>query len=165
MNEDKPVAKGEPKALRPLQEKVGTHPLAATTGAVGGAVVGAVVGIAAGPLGSLAGAVGGAVLGGMLGASSGSGPVIDTVAEEKWWRENHAARPYLVEDMSYEDYEPAYQYGIHRYVQSNRPREWAEVEDEMATGWDEVKGRSRLTWEQAKEAVRDAWDRLRQPHS
>ena len=163
MNEDKPAAKGEPKALRPVQEKVGTHPLAATTGAIGGALAGAVVGIAAGPLGSLAGAVGGAVLGGMLGSSSGSGPMIDMAAEAAWWRDNHAGRPYIAEGMSYADYEPAYQYGIHRYLQQDRARAWSEVESEMASGWDEAKGTSRLTWEQAKEAVRDAWERLSRP--
>src|SRR5262245_45693256 len=133
--EDKPVARKEPP-VTPVEEKVGTHTLGATTGAIGGAVAGAIVGIAAGPLGSLAGAVGGAVAGGVLGASTGSGPVIDLVAEERWWRENYASRPYIAEGMAWEDYEPAYQYGMRRYVQSDHPREWAEVESEMGGGWD-----------------------------
>jgi len=165
MNEDKPASKGEPRPLRPVTEKVGTHPLAGTAGAIGGAVAGTVVGIAAGPLGSLVGAVGGAVLGGALGASSGSGPMIDLVAEEAWWREHHVERPGLAEGMTYEDYEPAYRYGIQRYVHSGGAREWQDVETEMASGWDEAKGTSRLTWDQARSAVHDAWDRLRQPRA
>jgi hypothetical protein len=163
MNEDRPAAKDEPKSVRPVEEKVGTHPLAGTAGAVGGAVAGAVAGIAAGPLGSLVGAVGGAVAGATLGASSGSGPVIDLAAEEQWWRENHAGRPYVAPGMAWEDYEPAYRYGMRRYVQSDRPREWSEVESDMARGWDDAKGTSRLTWAQAQDAVRAAWDRMREP--
>jgi hypothetical protein len=143
-----------------LEERIGTHPLASTAGAAGGAVAGAIIGIAAGPLGSLAGAVGGAVLGGMLGSSTGSGPVLDTSEDEAYWREHYASRPYVASGATYDDYEPAYLYGIHRYMQSDRPREWSEVEPEMQAGWDDARAGSRLNWEQAREAVRDAWVRM-----
>jgi len=151
----------DPHRFDTIEEKVGTHPIAGVAGALGGAVAGAVVGMAAGPVGSLVGAVGGAVLGGVLGVSGGSGPLIDTSAEETFWRENYAGRPYVPAGASWEDYEPAYQYGVRHYVQSDRPREWSEVQMHLAGGWEEARGTSRLGWEQAKDAVQDAWDRMR----
>lgn len=169
MNEDKPAARGErrDKVADEAEEKLGTHPLGSTAGAVGGAVAGAVTGLAAGPVGSVAGAVGGAVLGAGLGASStgGTAPVVDTSPHEAWWREHYASRPYVPAGAAYDDYEPAYRYGIERYMQTDRPREWNEVEDEMADGWPAAKGRSRLGWEEAKHAVRDAWERMREPQA
>jgi hypothetical protein len=163
MNEDKPAAKEAPRSPLPVEEKIGTHPLGATTGAIGGAIAGAVAGLAAGPVGSLVGLVGGAVLGGALGASSDTGPVIDIAAQEKYWCENFESRPYVPDGASFDDYGPAYRYGIQRYVRSDRPREWGEVEPEMAAGWASAKGESRLSWDEAAPAVRDAWERLRQP--
>ncbi|HEX6703511.1 MAG TPA: hypothetical protein VF169_02020 [Albitalea sp.] len=160
MKEDKPVAEGEPK---PVVEKVGTHGLGMAAGAVGGAVAGAVGGLAAGPVGSLAGAVGGAVLGATLGGSTGEGPVTDLSAEEAWWRENYAGRDYVSEGAPFSAYESAYRYGMRAYIRSDRPREWDEVEAELAAGWDEAREGSDLAWDEARPAVRDAWNRLRTP--
>jgi hypothetical protein len=167
MNEDKPVAKGDPKerarekVKQTIEENIGTHPLGATVGAIGGAVAGAIGGMAAGPVGSLAGAVGGAVLGGALGASSGNlAPDVDTAAHDAYWRENYASRPYVAAGTAFDDYEPAYRYGSASYLRAGRPRPWAEVETELAGGWDSARGNSRFGWQEAKHAVRDAWERL-----
>ena len=169
MNEDKsdnterPAARGEPRSEPPesVEKKVGTHPLGTATGAVGGAVIGAVAGMAAGPVGSLVGAVGGAVSGGVLGGSTGSGPVVDISAQESYWREHYASRPYVASGAPYEDYAPAYRYGARTYAQLPASRQWEEVESDMAAGWESARETSRLGWTDAMPAVRDAWNRMR----
>jgi len=165
MNEDKPTAKGTPddKVTGTAKEKLGTHSLGATVGAVGGAVAGAIGGTAAGPLGSLAGAVGGAVLGGAAAAATGTTAALDTGEHDAYWSDNYTSRPYVPAGADYGDYEPAYHYGTQAYLQSDRPRAWDEVEADLRSGWESAKGSSRLAWEQARLAVRDAWERMRAP--
>jgi hypothetical protein len=165
MKDDKPTAKGTPddKVTDTAKEKVGTHSLGATVGAVGGAVAGAIGGLAAGPVGSLAGAVGGAVLGGAAAAATGITQPQDTSEHEAYWRANYAGRKYVPAGADFSDYEPAYRYGTQAYVQSDRPRTWDEVEADLRSGWESAKGSSPLGWEQAHPAVRDAWERMHNP--
>jgi hypothetical protein len=60
---------------------------------------------------------------------------------------------------SYDDYGPAYGYGVSEY--SRYPgRTFDEVESELATGWYAGRGNSTLEWERAKGATRDAWQRV-----
>jgi len=60
--------------------------------------------------------------------------------------------------FEYEDYQPAYRYGMQargRYA----GRRWDDdVERELQQGWDGARTGSRLTWEKARDAVRDAFD-------
>jgi len=159
----KPAAREEPtpKVDESVTERLGSHPLGTPVGAAAGAVAGALAGLAAGPVGSLAGAVGGAILGGAIGASTGGAPEIDITGHEDYWREHYAARAYVPAGADYEDYAPAYRYGIRRYLGTDRPLEWHEVEAELRAGWESSKGRSRLGWDEAEHAVRDAWERMR----
>jgi hypothetical protein len=83
---------------------------------------------------------------------------IDPATERDYWRTNHSSRPYAA-GSSYEDYAPAYDYGVSSYSR-HQGRDWDDVEDDLGRGWDRAKGSSSLTWEKAKSAVRDAWDRL-----
>jgi hypothetical protein len=167
MEQDKPVAKGEnPVAIEDgAIEQFAIHSLGATAGAIGGAVLGAICGIAAGPVGSLAGAAAGAVLGGAAGASTGmlgSGPEAASEREhDAYWRDNYAARPYVPGGARYEDYEPAYRYGMQSYLRLRDPRGWDEIEPELGAGWPAARERSGLAWEDARHAVRDAWERMR----
>ncbi len=162
MNEDKPVARGDITERYPtFVEKVGPHPLGTAAGVIGGAAAGALIGIAAGPVGSLVGAVGGGLLGGALGASVSVGPQIDMTKHDRYWLEHFATRPYVPAGADYADFGPAYRHGTREYLSAATPRDWSEVESDLAQGWEAAKGSSRLTWDDAKPAVRDAWDRLR----
>ena len=122
-------------------------------GVAGGAAAGAAVGGMTGPVGAVVGAVAGAIMGAMAGES-----VADPVVEDKYWRDNYASRPY-VNGGSYDDYGPAYSYGVNSYGKY-KGRPFNEVESELARDWQNARGRSSLEWDRAKLASRDAWDRL-----
>ncbi|MES2946359.1 MAG: hypothetical protein V4772_26115 [Pseudomonadota bacterium] len=81
----------------------------------------------------------------------------DPVAEDSYWRDNYSSRPY-VNGGSYDDYGPAYQYGIN--ARTRYPgRSFEEVENDLARDWSGSRGKSSLQWEHAKHASRDAWHR------
>ena len=85
---------------------------------------------------------------------------IDPAAEEAYWRENSSNRPYVTGGATFNEYRPAYSYGVdaHRRFEG---RSFEQVEPELMREWDRVKGMSSLTWENAKHAVRDSWQRVR----
>jgi hypothetical protein len=84
---------------------------------------------------------------------------IDPDAEEAYWRENYARRPYVAHGATFNEYRPAYRYGVdaHRRFEG---RSFAEMAPELMRDWDRVKGISSLTWENAQHAARDAWQRV-----
>lgn len=136
---------------------------AASTGAVvggalggvaGGAAAGAAVGGMTGPVGALVGAAVGAVAGMVAGKSMAN---VDPAAEDAYWRDNYASRPY-VNGGTYDDYGPAYQYGVN--ARTKYPdRSFEDVETDLGRDWTNARGRSSLQWENAKHASRDAWQR------
>lgn len=138
-------------------------PAAGTTGAVvggalggvaGGAAAGAAVGGMTGPVGALVGAAVGAVAGMVAGKSMAN---VDPAAEDAYWRDNYASRPY-VNGGTYDDYGPAYQYGVN--ARTKYPdRSFEDVETDLGRDWTNARGRSSLQWENAKHASRDAWQR------
>ena len=83
----------------------------------------------------------------------------DTASEDTYWRDNYRGRPYVGSDDSYEDFGPAYAYGLDSFSRHDG-RRFDEVESDLSQDWEQFKGKSNLTWERAKSAVRDAWDRL-----
>ena len=83
----------------------------------------------------------------------------DTAREDVYWHANFRNRPYVAADEVYDDYGPAYAYGIVSFGRF-QGRPYDDVESELSRDWEIFKGKSRLTWERAKSAVRDAWDRL-----
>ena len=87
---------------------------------------------------------------------------IDVSEHLRGWRERFEQRPYA-QGRRYDDYEAAYRYGTLAYIQSDRPREWSEVENELHGGWAQGRGDSRMEWQDAEPAVRDAWERLYDP--
>lgn len=143
----------------PITGTPGAHPVGVGVGAAtGGAIAGAAIGAAAGPIGTAAGVVAGAVIGGLGGKAVAE--KIDPTIEDAYWNEQYTSRPYYTQGMTYDDYRPAYHYGIDarsRYA----GREFKEIEPELGTGWNKVKATSRLEWEKAKFAARDAWERIR----
>lgn len=124
-------------------------------GVAGGAAAGAAVGGMTGPVGAVVGAAVGAVAGALAGRSMAK---VDPDAEDLYWRDNYAARPYAT-GASYDDYGPAYMYGANAYSR-NPGRSFDEVEPDLSRDWDATRGRSSLTWDNAKHASRDAWHRL-----
>lgn len=143
-----------------------SHPVATGVGAAvggvaggvaGGAAAGAAVGGMTGPVGAAVGAVVGAVAGALAGKAVGKS--VDPVAEDTYWRDNYSSRPYVASGKSYDDYGPAYQYGVNAYSRSP-DRSFDEVEPDLNREWNTARGKSSLEWEHAKHATRDAWQRL-----
>jgi hypothetical protein len=150
-------SKGSPNR-DPISGAPGAHPIGTGLGAAaGGIAAGAAVGSVAGPVGTAVGAAVGAVVGGLAG--KGIAEQIDPTIEEAYWRENYTARPYVGDKESFDDYGPAYMYGVDNYARYEG-REFEEVEPELARDWQRAKGRSSLTWDRAQHATRDSWQRL-----
>jgi hypothetical protein len=144
----------------PITGEPGAHPVGTGLGtAAGGAAAGAAGGAAAGPVGAVVGAVAGGIVGGLAGKSIAES--IDPTAEDAYWRDNYANRPYHDAATPYEEVAPAYRHGWEsraRYAD----RSFDEVEPDLRRDWDSAKSKSRLTWDRAKHATRDAWDRIEQ---
>ena len=141
---------------------LGSHPIgtgvgAAAGGIAGAAAAGAVAGTAVGPVGTIVGAVAGAVIGGLAG--KGVAAAIDPVAEDAYWRDNYSSRPYVGSGESYDDYGPAYRYGVDGYGRY-KGRTFDDVESELSRDWQRARGSSKLTWDNAKHATRDSWQRV-----
>lgn len=142
----------------PITGEPGAHPVGTGVGAaLGGLVAGAATGTVAGPVGTLVGAAIGAVAGGLAG--KGVAESIDPTREDAYWRENFAKRPYVQSGASYEDYGPAYSYGVAAYGQHAGHR-FDDVEPELARNWNATRGKSSLEWSSARHAASDAWQRL-----
>lgn len=142
----------------PITGAPGSHPVGTGVGAVvGGMAAGAATGTVAGPVGTVIGAAVGAVVGGLAG--KGIAESIDPTAEDAYWRENYRSRPYADSAASYDDYGPAYAYGVDAYPRL-KGRTFDEVEPELSRDWNRAKGTSSLEWNRAKHATRDAWTRL-----
>ena len=142
----------------PLSGEPGAHPVGTGVGAVlGGLATGAATGTVAGPIGTAVGAAVGAVLGGLAGKGVAEG--IDPTAEDAYWRENYNKRPYVESGARYDDYGPAYAYGLSAY--SRYPgRSFDELDPELSRDWDNARGSSSLGWDRARGASRDAWQRV-----
>src|SRR6187399_496629 len=110
----------------PLTGAPGAHPVGTAAGAVaGGIATGAAVGTVAGP-----------VVGGLAG--KGIAEQIDPTVEDAYWRDNYSSRPY-VSGGSYDDYGPAYSYGVNSYSKY-AGRKFDEVESDLSRDWNSVRG-------------------------
>lgn len=165
MSELKTPNPSDPANRDPITKARGAHPVGVGVGAaVGGAAAGvataaatgAAVGTAAGPVGTVVGAAVGAVVGGLAGKAVAEH--YDPTVEDRYWREHHKARPY-VSGGSYDDFGPAYAYGVSSYGKYSG-RKFDEVESELSRNWTGARGKSSLSWDRAKPATQDAWDRL-----
>ena len=141
----------------PITGAPGAHPVGTGLGAaVGGMAAGAAVGTVAGPIGTVIGAAVGAIAGGLAG--KGVAEMIDPTVEDAYWRENYSNRPYVASGASYDDYGPAYRFGVDAYGRSNG-RSFDDAEADLAGNWEGAKGSSSLDWARAKDASRDSWQR------
>lgn len=142
----------------PITGAPGSHPVGTGVGAVvGGAAAGAAAGTVVGPVGTVVGAAVGAIVGGLAGKSVAE--VIDPTSEVAYWRDNFKGRPYAENATSFDDYAPAYGYGVSSYARYPG-RSFDDVEADLSRDWDGARGASKLQWDQARNATRDAWDRI-----
>lgn len=156
-NENKTGVKITDANRDPLSGAPGSHPVGTGVGAaLGGAAAGAAVGTVAGPIGTVAGAAVGAIVGGLAG--KGVAEAIDPTSEATYWRDNYRTRPYA-KDASFDDYGPAYGYGVSSYVKYPG-RSFDDVESDLSRDWNSARGKSNLGWDNARSATRDAWERL-----
>jgi hypothetical protein len=138
------------------------HPVATGVGAVagglaggvaGGAAAGAAVGGVTGPVGAAIGAAVGAVAGGLMGR--GAGKALNPKAEDEYWRENYTTRPYVTSGSTYDDYGPAYRYGVDAY--SRYPdRKFDDLDVDLSRDWPTARGSSNLEWDRASDTVERA---------
>jgi hypothetical protein len=158
MNDDLSKKSAGTPNLDPISGTPGAHPVGTGIGAAaGGMAAGAAVGTVAGPVGTAVGAAVGAIVGGLAG--KGVAESIDPTVEDTYWRHNYKSRPYVRPDSSYDDFGPAYTYGVSVYA-VNIGRSYDDLEKDMSAGWDKARGTSRLSWNDARIATRDAWDRV-----
>lgn len=142
----------------PITGAAGSHPVGTGVGAAaGGIAAGAAAGTVAGPVGTVVGAAVGAVVGGLAGKGVAEG--IDPTLEDAYWRENYSSRDYVKADEDFDDYGPAYRYGVDSYGRSDG-RTFDQSESDLRRDWDQNKGDSSLTWDRAKYASRDSWQRV-----
>lgn len=144
----------------PITGAPGAHPIGTGLGAaLGGAAAGAAVGTVAGPVGTVIGAAAGAIVGGLAG--KGVAEVVDPTRESAYWRDNFISRPYVDSGASFDDYEPAYRYGVDSSLKYDG-QEFEDVELHLSRSWDAARGKSALGWDRARNATRDSWERIRQ---
>ena len=149
----------EPNANRdPLSGAAGSHPVGTGVGAALGATAGgAVAGSVVGPVGTLVGGAIGAIVGGFAG--KGVAEMVDPTAEDAYWRENYKDRPYTAGGLGYDEYGPAYRYGVASFGQYPG-RSFDEAETDLSRNWTGARETSNLDWDRAKHATRDAWNRV-----
>ena len=144
--------------LDPISGAPGAHPVGTGLGAaLGGAAAGAATGTVAGPIGTVIGAAVGAIIGGLTG--KGVAEAIDPTVEAAYWRDNYSSRPYVESSASYDDYGPAYGYGVNSFGE-NKGRSFDEMEPQLSRDWHAARGTSNLSWDKAKSASRDAWNKV-----
>jgi hypothetical protein len=142
----------------PLTGAPGAHPVGTGIGAVvGGAAAGAATGTVAGPVGTVVGAAIGAIVGGLAG--KGVAEEVNPTRERAYWSENFSGRDYVEKGSSFDDYGPAYDFGVN--ARGRYPgRAFDDVDSEMSGDWGTRRGASSLSWERAQYAARDAWNRI-----
>jgi hypothetical protein len=134
------------------------HILGAGAAAVAAGATGAAIGaVVAGPPGLVVGAVAGGALGAVLGdrAAEAADRRDDLGHFEQIYRE----MPYYADGMTWDDYAPAYRYGLETY-RTHGGQPFTEAEAQLEAGWGRARDRSRLAWIHARSAVEHAWRSL-----
>lgn len=134
------------------------HILGAGTAAVAAGAAGAALGaVVAGPVGLAVGAVAGGALGALAGDRAAE--AADARDDLGHFQQIHREMPYFVEGRDWEDYAPAYRYGLDTYA-THGGQPFEQAEDQLQAGWPRARSGSRLDWSQASPAVRHAWRSL-----
>ena len=99
----------------------------------------------------------GALVGGFAGKSVAE--TVDRAREDAYWQREFAERSYVDNGSSFDDYGPAYGYGVAAHGRYPG-RRFDDVEADLSRDWGSTRGNSRLSWDAARHAVRDAWERV-----
>lgn len=124
---------------------------AALTGGAAGGALGMLVG---GPVGLAVGAAAGGALGALAGDRMAE--AVDPRNDLGRFRQVFDSMPYYISGMAWDDYEPAYRYGIDQYHDGDH-QAFLVAEPALERGWEVARGRSRLLWSEAREAVEHVW--------
>jgi hypothetical protein len=151
-----------PENEDPISHAPGSHPVGVGAGAAGAGAAGAAIGAAVGgPIGAVVGAAVGAVAGGLGGKAAAES--VNPSVEEAWWRDNYRNRPYAKQDISYETFQPAYEFGWQARMM-HPGAEWDQIASDLGKSWEmDRQGKTKLHWDDAKHAAKDAWDRIGPP--
>ncbi len=78
-------------------------------------------------------------------------------SSDSYFSESFDKADYRDQDSGFEDYQPAYRYGVQARTMY-ADRDWDEsLESELSRDWGSRRGNSKLDWDRAKAAVRDAF--------
>jgi len=151
----------------PLFRAMAAHPLGVVAGAVIGAAAGfLVVSLFAGATATLVGAVIGVLAGATIAAgiaerSDRSHGVDDASrhdAGDRYFAERFEQADYRRHDATFEDYRPAYRYGLHARTRRGAVIWDDALERELASEWHLHRGDSKLDWDQARAGVYEAFN-------
>lgn len=157
MEETRTLNPNKPQSDKPAATGIGAAAGGAAGGIAGAVAAGAAVGGMTGPVGAVVGAAVGAVAGGLIGRQTGK--AVDPTLEDTYWRDNYSSRPYVGTEPRYDDFGPAYRYGVDAYTR-NPGRRFEDLDDDLSNGWNSARGTSTLDWANAKHATKDAWQRV-----
>lgn len=134
------------------------HVAGAGGGAVAGGAVGAAIGaVIGGPPGLALGAAAGTAIGAITGHKVSES--VDSSGDLGHFEQIYRSMPYYVSDRTWDDYAPAYHYGIATYGE-HRQRGIENGEAQLEAGWNAAKGQSTLLWSEARDPVEHAWREL-----
>lgn len=135
----------------------GSHPVATGVGALAAGAAGAAIGSVVPGIGNIVGGVVGAIIGAVGGGAAGHavGEAIDPSNTDDYWREHHQTREDR-QSSSFEQFQPAYQYGASLADQTDRT---GYDEDTIRADWEKHPNNQGLPYEDARTAIRDEYDR------
>ena len=151
----------------PLFRAMTAHPAGVAAGAIiGGAVGFLVVSLFAGATGSAVGAVIGILAGATIvagiaersGRSHHAGDDSRHEASDRYFAERFENADYRKHDETFEDYRPAYRYGLHARTQRGADIWDDALERELASEWHLHRGDSKLDWDRARAGVYEAFN-------
>lgn len=127
-------------------------------GAVAGGAIGAAIGgLVGGPPGLALGAAAGTAIGAVVGHKASDSA--DSSGNLGHFRQIFESMPYYVSGRTWDDYGPAYRYGIDTY-REHRQRGLEGAEAQLQAGWDGAKRGSTLLWSETRDAIEHAWREL-----
>lgn len=150
----------------PLFRAMAAHPLGVAAGAVVGAAAGFLIaslfaGAAATLIGAVIGVLAGATIAAGLAERSDRSHAADDAsrhdASDRYFAERFEQAAYRSRDATFEDYRPAYRYGLHARTQRGVVIWDDALERELASEWHLHRGDSKLDWDQARAGVYEAF--------
>jgi hypothetical protein len=151
----------------PLFRAMAAHPLGVAAGAVIGAAAGFLVaslfdGAATTLVGALIGVLAGATIAAGIAERSGRSHGTDDASRhdlsDRYFAERFERADYRRHDATFEDYRPAYRYGLHARTQRGAVIWDDALERELASEWHLHRGDSKLDWDQARAGVYEAFN-------